>query len=145
MMTFYHGWGWQPPQTAPPSILDIYKVLEHIDMMVTIGIQQQPYTVIPILLGSDCGVLGHMSCQNNVTMSWLRLTATSIRSSPIHLRHIQSAWTHWYAVHRHFVAALHSYPYYLARGVLGHMSSQNDVITLWLRLTATSNCFLHPY
>ena len=27
----------------------------------------------------------------------------------------------------------------------GPMSSQNDVITSWLRLTATSNRFLHPY
>ncbi len=28
---------------------------------------------------------------------------------PIHLRHLQSLWTHWYAVHRHKVAALHSH------------------------------------
>ncbi len=32
----------------PSSILYIYKVFEHIDML-SIGIQQQPYTVIPIL------------------------------------------------------------------------------------------------
>jgi hypothetical protein len=30
-------------------------------------------------------------------------------------------------------------------GVLGHLWNQNDIITSWLRLTATSNCFLHPY
>jgi hypothetical protein len=30
-------------------------------------------------------------------------------------------------------------------GVLGHMWSQNGVIMSWLRLTATSNCFPHPY
>ncbi len=30
-------------------------------------------------------------------------------------------------------------------GNLGHLCSQNDVITSWLRLTATSNCFLHPH
>ncbi len=29
----------------PPSILDIYKVFEHIDML-PIGIRKQPYTVI---------------------------------------------------------------------------------------------------
>jgi hypothetical protein len=29
--------------------------------------------------------------------------------------------------------------------VLGHLCSQNDVITSWLRLTANSNCFLHPH
>jgi hypothetical protein len=32
------------------SILDIYKVFEHIDML-SMGIQYQPYTVIPTLLG----------------------------------------------------------------------------------------------
>jgi hypothetical protein len=37
------------------SILDIYNVFEHIDML-SIGIQQQPFTVIPTLLGSDFGV-----------------------------------------------------------------------------------------
>ena len=34
----------------PPSILHIYNVFEHIDML-SIGIQQQPYTVKPTLLG----------------------------------------------------------------------------------------------
>ncbi len=43
----------------PTSILDIYKVFEHIDML-SMGIQYQPYTVIPTLLGLDLGVLGHL-------------------------------------------------------------------------------------
>jgi hypothetical protein len=30
-------------------------------------------------------------------------------------------------------------------GVLGHLWSQNDVITPWLTLAATSNCFPYPY
>jgi hypothetical protein len=30
-------------------------------------------------------------------------------------------------------------------GVLGQLWSQNDVITSWLRLTASSNCFMHPH
>ncbi len=34
-------------------------------------------TQIPTLLGSDFGVLGHLWSQNDVIMSWLRLTATS--------------------------------------------------------------------
>jgi hypothetical protein len=37
------------------SILDICKVFEHIDML-SMGIQYQPYTFIPTLLGSDFGV-----------------------------------------------------------------------------------------
>jgi hypothetical protein len=61
----------------PVSILDMYKVFEHIDML-SMGIDQQPYTVIPTLLGSDFGVLDHsIWSQNDVIMLWLRLTATS--------------------------------------------------------------------
>jgi hypothetical protein len=54
----------------PTSILDISKVAEHIDML-SMGIQYQPYTVIPTLLGgSDFGVLmGHLWSQNDVNMS----------------------------------------------------------------------------
>ncbi len=48
--------------------------------MLCIDIQQQPYTVIPILLGSYFNVLLCHLClwsQHDVIMSWLRLTATS--------------------------------------------------------------------
>jgi hypothetical protein len=60
----------------PTSILDIYKVFEHIDML-SMGIQYQSYTVIITVIGSDFGVLGHLWSQNDVTMSCLKLTATS--------------------------------------------------------------------
>jgi hypothetical protein len=60
----------------PTPILDIYKVFEHFDML-SMGIQYQPYTVIPTLLGSDFGVLGHLWSKNDVIMSRLTLTATS--------------------------------------------------------------------
>ncbi len=61
----------------PTSTLDMQKVFEHIDML-SMGIQYHPYTVIPtLLLGSDFVVLGHLWSQNDVIMSWLRLTVTS--------------------------------------------------------------------
>jgi hypothetical protein len=60
----------------PPSIFKINKVYEHIDML-SIGIQQQPCIVLPILLGSDFGALDQLWSQNDVIMSWLRLPATS--------------------------------------------------------------------
>jgi hypothetical protein len=60
----------------PTSMLDTYKVIEHIDML-SMGTQYQPYTVIPTLLGSDFGALGHLGSQNDEIMSWLRLTVTS--------------------------------------------------------------------
>ena len=43
----------------PRSILDIYKVFEHIDML-SICIWLQPYSVIPTLLGSDFGDPGSL-------------------------------------------------------------------------------------
>ncbi len=46
----------------PTSILDIYKVFQHIDML-SIGIQYQPYMVISTRLGSDFGALGHLWTQ----------------------------------------------------------------------------------
>jgi hypothetical protein len=61
---------------VPISILDIYKVIERIDML-SMGIQYQPYIFIPTLLGSDFGILGHLWSQYDVIMSWLRLMATS--------------------------------------------------------------------
>ena len=39
----------------PPSILETYKVIEHIDMLFK-GTQYQPCTLIPSLLGSGFGV-----------------------------------------------------------------------------------------
>ena len=78
----------------PPSTLDIYQVFEHIDML-SIGIQQHPYIVIPTLLGSDFGVLGHLWSQNDVIMAWLRLTVTSNLSLILIFRHIQSIWAYY--------------------------------------------------
>ena len=43
----------------PTSRFDIYNMFEHIERM-SIGIQLHPYTVLPILLGTDFGVLGHL-------------------------------------------------------------------------------------
>jgi hypothetical protein len=75
-MPLRHDSGWEPPQTSPPIHISIYKVYEHIDMLFQ-GIQLQPYTVIPILLGSEFGVLGHISSRNDAITWWLRLKATS--------------------------------------------------------------------
>ncbi len=83
MMSLFHGWGWQPPQTA----------------------------------------------------------------SHIHIRHLQSVWAHWYAVHWHTVAALHSFTHPTWLRIWGRWSL---MVSKWcilsrLILTATSNCFPHPY
>ncbi len=77
IMPWLNGWGCQPLQTASPSILYIYKVFHHTDMLF-ISIWWEPYTVIATLfVVSDFGVLGLLGSQNDANMSWLRLTATS--------------------------------------------------------------------
>ncbi len=53
--------------------------------------------------------------------------------SHIHIRHIQNVWAHWYAVHQHTVAALHSYTHKNKLrywGFLDHLWSQNAVAAL---------------
>jgi hypothetical protein len=130
----------------PTSILDIYDVFEHIDMLF-MGIWYQPYTVIPTLLGSDVGALGHLWSQNDVIMSWLKLTAYQT-APPIHLRHLQNVWACWYAVHVHTVSGLHSYTH---PTWLRFWGSGSLVESKWCHYVMVeteshaSYCFPHPY
>ncbi len=52
-----------------------------------------------------------------------------------------------YVVHKHMVATLlrYTHPTFSYFGDLGHLLSQNDVITSWLRLPSYSSCFSHLY
>jgi len=100
----------------PPSILDINKAFEHIDMLfIAYG---SSLTQLSTLLGSDVGVLGHLWSWNDVITSCGWGWQPPQTASRIYIRHIQNVWAHWYAVNRHKVAALHSYPPYLAQ-ILG--------------------------
>jgi len=60
----------------PTSILHIYKEFEHIDVL-SMGIHQQPNTVLRTLLGSDFEVLVYLWSQHDVITLWLRLRVTS--------------------------------------------------------------------
>jgi hypothetical protein len=71
----------------PPSMLDIYKVFEHIDML-SIGIWKQPYTVINPSWLRLWGSGSLMLSGNDVITLWLMLTATST-CFLVHVRHIQ--------------------------------------------------------
>ncbi len=92
----------------PSFALDMSKVFEHIDML-SMGIWPWPYTVIPILISSDFGVLDHLRLrsQSDGIMSFLRVTATS-NCFPHPHNTYKSCLAHWYAVHIHTVAALYS-------------------------------------
>ncbi len=68
--------------------------------------------------------------------------------SCVHIRHIlKSVWAHWNAVHWHMAVASNTYTHttWLIFWGLGHLWSQIDVITSWLRMADNSNCFLHSH
>ena len=68
-------------------------------------------------------------------------------ASHIHISHIQRVWAHWNAAHWHTAAAFiqsYTYPTWLRLWGSGSLVESN-VITSWLRLRATSNCFPHPH
>ncbi len=112
--------------------------------MLSIGIWQQPYSVNPTQLFSDFGTLGHLWSQNDVIMSCLRLTATSncFPHPPYTYKQCERIDMLSIGIQQQPYTAN---PILLGSdfGTLGHLWSQNDVITSWLRLAATSNCFPH--
>jgi hypothetical protein len=106
MMSFGHGWGWQPSQTA--SLIhfrQIQRVWAH-------WYAVHGHTVAALHsythpLGSNLGALSHLWSQNVIVCpdwDWQPPQTASL----IHIRCIHSVWAHWYAVHGHTVAALHS-------------------------------------
>ncbi len=66
-------------------------------------------------------------------------------ASCIPIRHIQNAWAHLYAVHGHMAVISNSHTHLIwLRFHHLYLLSQIDGIMSLLRVTATSNCFLHP-
>ncbi len=98
-----------------------------------------PYLAQSLGFWVTCGVKMMSFCQD---WCWQPPQTASL----IHLRHLQSVWAHWYAVHQHtwqpYIVTHPTWPRFI--GVLGHLWSQNDVMLSRLRLTATSTCFPHP-
>ena len=140
MMWLCQGWGWQPPQTA-----------SHIH----IGHIQSDWAHWYAIHGHTVSAL-----HSYTHPSWVRFWGSgslveskmmwlchgwgwqpSQTASHIHIRHIQSIWAHWYAVHWHTLAALHSFTYHTLLRIWGTWS----LVESKLMLAATSNCFPHPY
>ena len=145
MMPLRDDWGWKPPQTSPPIHISIYKVFEDIDMLFQ-GIQLQPYTVIPTLLGSDFGDLGHMSRRNDAITSWLRPNTTSNHFPHPYKTYTKCLRTLICCAKAYSWSLIQLYPPYLAQNLgIWVTSSRNDAITSWLRPNTTSNHFPHPY
>ncbi len=107
MMWFCHGWGWQPPQTASHiQIRHIQSVCTHwyaVHRHMVAALHSYPPYLAQILgFWVTCGVKMMSLCHG---WGWQPPQTASL----IHLRHLQSVWAHWCAVHWHTVAALHSF------------------------------------
>ncbi len=91
----------------PASILDVCKEFQHIDML-SMGLQYQPYTVTHTLLW-----LRFWDSRSLIESKWCDCHGWGWQppqtASHIHIRHIQSVWAHWCAVHWHTEAASNSY------------------------------------
>jgi len=88
------------------SILDIYKVFEHIDMLSIGNSSSLPQLCSPWFAKILGFWLGYLWSQNDIITSWLRLTAPPQTASTIHIRHIQSVWAHRYAANQQYSSSL---------------------------------------
>ncbi len=145
-MSLCHGWGWQPPQTASHiHIRHIQSLWAHwynVDWHAVSALHSYTHSTLLRFWGSGSHVeskwCDYVMVEAN---SHLNLLPTSI------LNMYNMFEQNWYAVHRHMVGALHSYthPTWLRYWGSGSLVESNDIIMSWLRLTATLNCFPHPY
>jgi hypothetical protein len=106
MMWLCHGWGWQPPQTAShihirhaQSIWAHWYILAYGSSLTQF---YPPYLAQILGFWVPCGVKIMWLCHS---WGWWPPQTTS----HIHIRHIQSVWAHWYAIHGHTISPLHSY------------------------------------
>ncbi len=116
----------------PPSILDIYKLFEHIAMLSVIMGRSLTQLYPPyVLLSEDFGILGHLWSQNDVITSWLRLTATSNCFFLQYSTYTKCLNTLICCPLTSLEAALNSYTHttWLRFGIPGNLWSQKDVIT----------------
>jgi hypothetical protein len=146
MMKLRHGWGLRPPQTASHiHIWQIQSVWAHWYAVHRYTLALHSNTTHPPLVkfwGSGSGSL--VESQSDVIMSWLRLTANS-NSFHYPYKTYKSVWAHWYAVHRHTVAALHSYTHpYLAQMLGFWVTYGCGVKMMWLRHETDSHLNLLP-
>jgi hypothetical protein len=140
-MSLGHGWGWQPPKTASHIYIWLiqivwahwYAIHRH---KVAALLSYPPYLAQIWGFWVTCGVkmmsLGH-------GWGWPPPQTACL----IHTRHIQSVWAHWYAVHRHKVAVLHSYSPCLAQ-ILGFLVTYGVEWCHYIMVEADSHLKLLP-
>ncbi len=139
-----HGWGWQPPWTAShihirhaPSCLSTL-ICYPWAYSITGTQLYPPYFLVQILeFWVTCGVKMMSLCHG---WGW----QSPQTDSHLHIRHIKNVWAHWYAVHRHMVAALHSYTHSTWVRFWGSGSLVESKWCHYIRVDADSHLKLLP-
>jgi len=108
MGSLRHGWGWQLPQIA--SCIQH----RHIQSVWAHYYAVHWHAVVDLHSYTHPTWLRLWDMWSLVESKWCHYIMVEADShltpnSHIHTWHIQSVWAHWYAVHQHKVAALHSY------------------------------------
>ena len=146
MMPQLHGWGWHPPQTTS------YIHIRHVQSVWDIGMLSQGHMVAPLYHYTSQVFL---SFGNSGSLEEWKWCHNVMVEADIHLRPLHTSILVIYKVFETLVCCLngiwlHPYTITLAKlppdlGIQVHLRSRNDATTSWLRLTSTSNHFIHPY
>jgi hypothetical protein len=147
MMPQLHGWGWHPPQTTS------YIHIRHVQSVWDIGMLSQGHMVAPLYHYTSQVFLSFGNLSGSLE-EWKNCHNVMIEAD-IHLRPLHTFILVIYKVFETLVCCLngiwlHPYTITLAKlppdlGIQVHLRSRNDATTSWLRLTSTSNHFIHPY
>ena len=147
-MSLRHGWGWRHPQTA--SHIHIRHNILCVSTLMCCpwvygrGLTQYPH---PTYLGQIL-VLVFWVTGGIKMMSLCYGWGWQPTQTASHIHYMKCLSTLICCPWAYSSGSTQLHPHYLLSsniGVLGHLWSQNDVITSWWRLTANSNCFPHPY
>ena len=148
MMSFCHGWGWQPPLTD----FHIHIRLRHIQSVWAHWYAFYWYTLAALHSFTHRYRLRFWGFGWLVKSKWCYYESWQRpqTASHIYIRHIKFLSTLiWcpfaYSISLTQLSYLPSLLLCSDFGILSHLWSQNDIIESLLRLTATSNCFPHTY
>ncbi len=146
MMRQPHGWGLYPPQIAS------YIYIRHKKSIWDIGMLSQGHMVIPLY--HYTGQVGHGFGDSGSLEDW-KWCHNLMVEADINLRPLHTSILDIYKMFETLVwflkdTWLHPYTITLAKlspdlGIQVHLRSGNDATTSWLRLTSTSDHFIHPY
>ncbi len=146
MMPQLHGWGWYQLQTTS------YIHIRHIQSDWDIAMLSQGHMVAPLYRYT--GEVFPRFWDSDSLEEWKWCNNLMVEDD-IHLRLLHISILDIYKVFETLVwflkgIWLHPYTITLAKlatdlGIQVHLRSGNDATTSWLRLTSTSDHFIHPY